>query len=146
MAVVFIRSVVDLRALQPESILQRQVNSHSRLLARTIPHKGLNFMPSQSASLTISVGSVTIFSASSTAVKGFDLLRASGYNLNVSKGWDNYDLWEEIRLAAVRRLGDALKVAAHGRNIRQDPYLSHGMKLQIDWLTSLHALFSGMHG
>ena len=96
-------------------------------------------------SLKIFVGPMTIFSDNFTAVKGFDFSLASGYNLNILKGWNNYDLWEEIHLAAVRRLGDIyhmlLKLQLMVIIFVKTHIYHMVMKLQIDWLTNLHAFF-----
>ena len=78
-------------------------------------------------------GSIRIFWDCATAVKGFQLLQEHDFDLSILKGWDNLDVWDTdtVCKAELRRLGSVavFKAAAHGRDKRQDPYLSQGNQI-----------------
>ena len=83
------------------------------------------------AALRMFSGSIRIFSDCATAVKGFQLLQEHDFDLSILKGWDNLDVWDTVCKAEFRRLGSVavFKVTAHGRDKRQDPYLSQGNQI-----------------
>ena len=79
-------------------------------------------------SLRIFNGEIHIYSDCATVVRGFNILKSSGFCLDLLNKWDNYDLWSEICQSLLVRNGPVLvfKVAAHGRDASQSQYLTDG--------------------
>ena len=78
-------------------------------------------------------GNLQIYTDCSSVVKGFRLLQTDHFNCCSLHGWDNLDLWQDVCRSARQRQGSVsvLKVAAHGRDRSQNPYLTHGNS-QVD--------------
>ena len=79
-------------------------------------------------SLRLFNGEIHIYSDCATVVRGFNILKSSGFCLDLLNKWDNYDLWSEICQSLLVRNGPVLvfKVAAHGRDASQSQYLTDG--------------------
>ena len=72
-------------------------------------------------SLRLFNGELRIYSDCATVVKGFNILKSSGFCLDSLNKWDNFDLWAEIcqSLSVKHEPVCVIKVAAHGRDASQ---------------------------